>query len=246
MDVHGNSSDEECSESIIQTKEFKEGAMQRLVSIKKYMTRTKRKNSPYQLLQRKKRGGKGKEQVVVRCKNSYTGLFSFLAVPLLLGDIMIDFMSMIDIMIMIMTPEAPPPEPMEPGEPPGNNNNNNNNNNGGMGGGMGGMGGMGGNNNNNMNMNGRSFSNARKSWDEIYQNISEEFVMEKMPAFFESYFDPKSDRRARSLPVSGDWTDSADFVFDIQGPFSGVIGWNNQAASRLLPGKLKNHIQNKR
>ena len=36
-------------------------------------------------------------QVVVRCKTSYTGLFSFLAVPLLMGDIMIEFMNMIDI-----------------------------------------------------------------------------------------------------------------------------------------------------
>ena len=36
-------------------------------------------------------------KVVVRCKTSYTGLFSFLAIPLLMGDIMIEFMNMIDI-----------------------------------------------------------------------------------------------------------------------------------------------------
>ena len=35
--------------------------------------------------------------MVVRCKTSYTGLFSFLAIPLLMGDIMIEFMNMIDI-----------------------------------------------------------------------------------------------------------------------------------------------------
>ena len=33
----------------------------------------------------------------MRCKTSYTGLFSFLAIPLLMGDIMIEFMNMIDI-----------------------------------------------------------------------------------------------------------------------------------------------------
>ena len=36
-------------------------------------------------------------KVVVRCKTSYTGLFSFLAIPLLMGDIMVEFMNMIDI-----------------------------------------------------------------------------------------------------------------------------------------------------
>ena len=61
---------------------------------------------------RVRRGGYGKKEtkvnltyplsctipkVVVRCKTSYTGLFSFLAIPLLMGDIMIEFMNMIDI-----------------------------------------------------------------------------------------------------------------------------------------------------
>ena len=53
-------------------------------------------------------------KVVVRCKTSYTGLFSFLAIPLLMGDIMIEFMNMIDIngiktitllMIIVLSPQ---------------------------------------------------------------------------------------------------------------------------------------------
>merc|ERR1712066_1105061 len=44
-----------------------------------------------------KRDGYGHEKVVVRCKNSYTGLFSFLAVPLLMGNIMVNVMNMINI-----------------------------------------------------------------------------------------------------------------------------------------------------
>ena len=42
------------------------------------------------------------EQVVVRCKHGYTGLFSFLAIPLLMGNIMINIMNMIDINVNIM------------------------------------------------------------------------------------------------------------------------------------------------
>ena len=56
--------------------------------------------------------------------NSFPGLFSFFVVPIILSDLMIDFMTMImvDIMVDIMITTAAPP-------PPGNNNNNNNNNN---------------------------------------------------------------------------------------------------------------------
>ena len=95
-------------------------------------------------------------QVVVRCKTSYTGLFSFLAIPLLMGDIMITFMSMIDINgelgtsvfsnllcsvnIMITTAATTTVTTAAP-----NNNNNNNNN----GGGSGSASGTGNNNNNN-------------------------------------------------------------------------------------------------
>ena len=87
-------------------------------------------------------------KVVVRCKTSYTGLFSFLAIPLLMGDIMIEFMNMIDINgellslikieillavnIMITTAATTTATTAAP-----NNNNNNNNNNGGSGGGSG-------------------------------------------------------------------------------------------------------------
>ena len=88
-------------------------------------------------------------KVVVRCKTSYTGLFSFLAIPLLMGDIMIEFMNMIDINgwlfapknihiiplsvnIMITTAATTTATTAAP-----NNNNNNNNNNGGSGSGSG-------------------------------------------------------------------------------------------------------------
>ena len=111
--------------------------------------------------------------MVVRCKTSYTGLFSFLAIPLLMGDIMIEFMNMIDIngridknlfgdphiyviyssveiMITTVTTTTATTMATEP-------NNNNNNNNGGEGGG-----GEGGEGNNNNNMNSRSlFGNSR-------------------------------------------------------------------------------------
>ena len=46
--------------------------------------------------------------MVVRCKTSYTGLFSFLAIPLLMGDIMIEFMNMIDINGWLFVPKNCP------------------------------------------------------------------------------------------------------------------------------------------
>ena len=42
------------------------------------------------------------DNIVVRCKHGYTGLFSFLAIPLLMGNIMIQIMSMINVNVMIM------------------------------------------------------------------------------------------------------------------------------------------------
>ena len=50
-------------------------------------------------------------------------MFSFFAVPILLGDITIDFMQMIDVMVDVMVTATG-----EEGEGTGNNNNNNNNN----------------------------------------------------------------------------------------------------------------------
>ena len=50
-------------------------------------------------------------------------MFSFFAVPILLGDITIDFMQMIDVMVMVMVDIMG--EEGEEGD--GNNNNNNNN-----------------------------------------------------------------------------------------------------------------------
>lgn len=90
----------------------------------------------------------GDDDYNVKCHTSNTGLFSFFAVPILLGDITLDFMSMIDVTVNVMVTNTNMNMGMG-----GNNNNNNNNNNG-----MAGMGGMGmgtGNNNNNNNNNGR-------------------------------------------------------------------------------------------
>ena len=65
--------------------------------------------------------------VFLRCKHGYTGIFSFLAIPLLMGDLMINIMGMINVEVMIMATAT--------GTGTGNNtncnNNNNNNNNGG-------------------------------------------------------------------------------------------------------------------
>ena len=237
-----------CNQSLVLSKEFHAKAAIQLEKIK-LQFRPGQAGTEHRV-ERVKRDGYGNTKTVVRCKNSYTGLFSFLAVPLLLGDIMLDFMSMIDIMIMIMTPEEEPPEPEEPGEPSGNNNNNNNNNNnGGEGGGEGGEGGEGGNNNNNMNMNGRSLEPPyrrwrRESWEDIYQNVSSDFISEKMPSFLTSYLTPTPGSGVAKLPRSGDWTDSADFTQDIRGPFSGVLGWNNN--KNILARKLKSYVHNKR
>ena len=76
-----------------------------------------------------------------------SGMFSFFAVPILLGDITIDFMQMIDVMVDVMVMVTG-----EEGEGDGNNNNNNNNN----GEGAEGMCESEGNNNNCNNNNNRS------------------------------------------------------------------------------------------
>ena len=75
-----------------------------------------------------------------------SGLFSFLAIPLLMGNVMINIMNMININVMITATGT------ATGTGGGNNNNNNNNNGGtGTGGGTGGGTGTGNNNNNNNN-----------------------------------------------------------------------------------------------
>ena len=56
-------------------------------------------------------------------------MFSFFAVPILLGDITIDFMKMVDVMVDVMVMVTG----TGTGSGNGNNNNNNNNNNGGEG-----------------------------------------------------------------------------------------------------------------
>ena len=250
LDENTRANEDNCNESLFGTNEFREKAFRKLENIKFQFNITNKveKKNPDKSV-RTKRDGYDNVKTVVRCKNSYTGLFSFLAVPLLMGDIMLDFMSMIDIMIMIMTPEAEPAEPAEPGEPTGNNNNNNNNNGGEAG--EPAEPGEGGNNNNNMNA--RAFINSRsrrrwtrESWEEIYQNVSAEFVMEKMPSFLDNYLDPKSEKQQNKLPSSGDWTDGADYIQDIRGPFSGVLGWNNVGSKNVLSKKFKNHIHNKK
>ncbi len=96
--------------------------------------------------------------------------------PILLGDITIDFMQMIDVMVDVMV--------MATGTGTGNggNNNNNNNNNGaGGGGGEGGGDGAGGNNNNNNNNN----NNRRKRGLNRVQNQRLE-LMESALYMFEN------------------------------------------------------------
>jgi len=237
--------DDNCTGSLFDMKEFREKAANKLENIKLQFD-VKNLNLNENI--RTRRDGYGSTKTVVRCKSSYTGLFSFLAIPLLMGDIMLEFMSMINIEIMIMTPEPEPPPPEEPA-PTGNNNNNNNNNNGGGGDGGGDGGGMGGNNNNNMNMNGRSFSESkwkREVVEELYQNISSKEIKRKIPKFVESYFDPKVAESPNQLPWSGDWTDITEYIQDIRGPFSGVLGWDNVGDRNLLFRKLRGNLANKR
>jgi hypothetical protein len=81
-----------------------------------------------------------------------SGLFSFFIVPILLGDITIDFMSMIDITVDITVNNTG----TTVNNTNNNNNNNNNNNGGAAGGGTTTTTGTGNNNNNNNNnMNGK-------------------------------------------------------------------------------------------
>jgi len=119
-------------------------------------------------------GHGGHEKTVIRCKSSYTGLFSFFAIPLMLGDIMLEFMSMIDINVNIevTTTTTAAPAPGETTQP-NNNNNNNNNNNGGEGGE-----GEGGEGNNNNNNNPRSFYSPPPSAHDLLRELIGEF-----PAF---------------------------------------------------------------
>ena len=90
----------------------------------------------------------------------FSGMFSFFAVPILLGDITIDFMKMVDVMVDVMVMVT------GTGSGNGNNNNNNNNNNGGEGGGEGEGG---GNNNNNNNNNRRRRSDTGSSMAKCYK-----------------------------------------------------------------------------
>ena len=53
-------------------------------------------------------------------------------------------------------------------------------------------------------------------------------------------------KNPNKLPSSGDWTDGAEYMQDIRGPFSGVLGWNNVDSKNILPRKFRNHIHNKK
>ena len=117
--------------------EFKQKALSKLEKIK-IQFGISNKND-FRMIHRDKRDHDHHGGAVVRCKSSYTGLLSFFAVPLLMGDMMLDFMNMIDISVMVMTTPAEPLEPAEPAEPSGGNNNN-----GGEGGGESGVDGRGG------------------------------------------------------------------------------------------------------
>ena len=142
--INGNEeAAEDCFDNVFINDEFKERARTKLREIQEKIEHKDDKA----LNIRKKRDhdhGYHDEKVVVRCKSSYTGLLSFLAVPLLMGDIMIDFMNMIDISVNIEITTAATEATTTTAA---NNNNNNNNNNGGEA--AEGEAGEGGNNNNN-------------------------------------------------------------------------------------------------
>merc|ERR1712062_306728 len=109
----------------------------------------------------------------MECHQSGTGMFSFFAVPILMGDIMIDFMNMIDVMVDVMVTAT--------GEEGAGGNNNNNNNNNGEGGGDGGGDASGsGNNNNNNNNNNNKRRRRRKV------NIDRQEVLDSVLETFES------------------------------------------------------------
>merc|ERR1719228_1857331 len=99
-------------------------------------------------------------------------------------------------------------------------------------------------------MNGRSLASPhtrwrRGSWEAVYQNVSAEFVEEKMPSFLSQYLHPAPGPAPPQLPQSHDWTDSAGYSTDIRGPFSGVLGWNN-LGSASLARRLSQYVHNKR
>jgi len=206
---------------------------------------------------RQKRDGYGKTEtkVVVRCKTSYTGLFSFLAIPLLMGDIMIEFMNMIDINVNIMITTAATTTATTAAP----NNNNNNNNNGGAGGGGSGSGS--GNNNNNNNP--RSLF-GKSDWlgsrlglglphrhkrggltSTGWQGLAE--IRSRLEVLMREYLSKTSSKqltqevsssqgtKAEAL-LSGDWTDSAMREATTPGPFAGVAGWKEMDGGSWLPG----------
>ena len=114
--------------------------------------------------------GHDDDNIVVRCKHGYTGLFSFLAIPLLMGNVMINIMSMINVNVMIMATATG----TGTGTGGGNNNNNNNNNNGGTGTGT--ATGTGNNNNNNNNNGGTGTGGGNNNNNNNGRSLEEELT----------------------------------------------------------------------
>ena len=228
-----------CQERQLFNQEFKNKLWTKVAEIKKIVELEHHNSSRV-----KRDYGHHEESVVVRCKSSYTGLFSFLAIPLLMGDIMIDFMNMIDIAVNIEITTAATEATTTTAA---NNNNNNNNNNGGEGGGEEGGEGEGGNNNNNNNprslypdnilsfdivkqfINQGEKKSKRSARSENFENQAN-LTEHRAQSFVRSYMN-KTDTippQSRGLPVSGDWTDYLGGAQVAAGPFSGVMGWGEQ------------------
>ena len=126
-----NDNDEDtCDYDDIYWSEVRSEAFNKLGKIREIINKHNNKSDVHHGVVKRDDGyGHDDDNIVVRCKHGYTGLFSFLAIPLLMGNVMINIMSMINVNVMIMATATG----TGTGTGGGNNNNNNNNNNGGTG-----------------------------------------------------------------------------------------------------------------
>ena len=118
----------DASEDSLEWNEIRDEALAKLADIQTIVRNSVSNDTDETLHRLVKRDGyddHDDDNIVVRCKHGYTGLFSFLALPLLMGNIMIQIMSMINVNVMIMATATG----TGTGTGGGNNNNNNNNNN---------------------------------------------------------------------------------------------------------------------
>jgi len=251
-----------CEDNFVIDPEFKERAMLKLREIQNKFDFVGRMNSTK--YRGKRDHGYDDDKVVIRCKSSYTGLLSFFAVPLLMGDIMLDFMSMIDISVEIEVTTAATTTAATTAAAPNNNNNNNNN------GGEAAEGGEPAEGNNNNNNNPRSlYSETIFSLDSIKQLIGSrsrkweksspvnslqnntyittqrpnkyqtKSLTQRLNSFLESYFSDErvlESSKSHPLPLSGDWTDRMGGEREEVGPWAGVVGWRD-----VRPAHQKKH-----